>query len=182
MDTGAPDADTASPEDLPQREVAIARPEDASLVHLAIAGDTYTVLFSGEQTGGRFAMLDMLIPPGEGPPMHRHDFDECFRVLEGSLEAYVGDLPPLRLDVGDSVNIPANLPHYFRAPAHAQARLLCTVAPAGLETFFAEFGDPVATRTSPAPPLSDDERRARLQRAIAQAPAYGMEIFPPPAK
>jgi mannose-6-phosphate isomerase-like protein (cupin superfamily) len=65
------------------RKVAIARAEDPALTHLAVVGDTYTVLFSGAQTAGRFAMLDMLIPPGGGPPPHRHGVEECFRVLEG---------------------------------------------------------------------------------------------------
>jgi quercetin dioxygenase-like cupin family protein len=168
------------PSDDPARKLAIARPEDPALTHLAVVGDTYTVLLSGEQTGGRFAMLDMLIPPGGGPPRHRHDFEECFRVLEGSLEVHVRDLPPVRLEAGESANIPANAPHSLRNPAQAPARLLCTVAPSGLEKFFAEFGDPVPTRTSPSPPLSDAERQERLRRADAKAPEYGMEILPPP--
>ena len=48
------------------RELAIARSDDEALVHLAVVGDTYTVLLSGEQTDGRFAMLDMLIRRGAG--------------------------------------------------------------------------------------------------------------------
>jgi quercetin dioxygenase-like cupin family protein len=168
------------PSDDPARKLAIARPEDPALTHLAVVGDTYTVLLSGEQTGGRFAMLDMLIPPGGGPPRHRHDFEECFRVLEGSLEVHVRELPPVRLEAGESANIPANAPHSFRNPAKAPARLLCTVTPPGLEKFFAEFGDPVPTRTSPSPPLSDAERQERLRRAVVKAPEYGMEILPPP--
>jgi hypothetical protein len=52
--------------DDPTRELAIARSDDEARVHLAVVGDTYTVLLSGEQTDGRFAMLDMLIPPGPG--------------------------------------------------------------------------------------------------------------------
>src|SRR5947209_11131646 len=171
---------SALPEDDRAREPAIARPSDPDLLHLAVVGDTYTVLLSGEQTAGRFAMLDMLIPPGGGPPPHRHDFEECFRVLEGSLEVRVRDLPPIRLQAGDTANIPANAPHAFRNPGQVPARLLCTAAPAGLETFFAEFGDPVPTRSSPAPSLSDAEREDRLRRAMAAAPRYGMEILPPP--
>lgn len=167
--------------DDPSRELAIARSDDEALVHLAVVGDTYTVLLSGEQTAGRFAMLDMLIPPGGGPPPHRHHFEECFRVLEGSLEVWVRDLPPVRLEAGDTANIPANAPHAFRNPAQVPARLLCTAAPAGLEKFFAEFADPVPARTSPAPPISDAEREDRLRRAMAVAPRYGMEILPPPA-
>ena len=165
--------------DDPARELAMARSDDEALVHLAVVGDTYTVLLSGEQTDGRFAMLDMLIPPGGGPPPHRHNFEECFRVLAGSIEVQLRDLPPMRLQAGDSVNIPANAPHAFRNTADTVARLLCTVAPAGLESFFAEFGDPVPTRTSQAPELSDVERRNRLQRAAAKAPDYGIEMLAP---
>src|SRR3954447_19003634 len=115
--------------DDPTRELAIARPDDEALVHLAVVGDTYTVLFSGDQTAGRFAMLDMLIPPGGGPPPHRHDFEECFRVLEAWVEAQLRDLPPVRLEAGDSANIPANAAHSLRNAAEVSARLLCTVAP-----------------------------------------------------
>jgi quercetin dioxygenase-like cupin family protein len=164
------------------RQVAIARPDDPALTHLAVVDDTYTVLLSGDQTNGRFAMLDMLIPPGGGPPPHFHDFEECFRVLEGSIEVRVGDAPPVVLEQGDSANIPANAPHSFRNAAEVQARLLCTVAPSGLEKFFAEFGDPVATRTSPAPKLSDAEREQRLRMAMAMAPEYGMGFVPPPPR
>src|SRR5689334_23566580 len=179
-----PAVGTTSPlvADDPTRALAIARSDDEALLHLAVVGDIYTVLLSGEQTDGRFAMLDMLIPPGGGPPPHRHNFEECFRVLEGSLEVRVRDLPPVRLEAGDTANIPANAPHAFRNPAQVPARLLCTAAPAGLEKFFAEFGDPVPARTSPAPVLSDADREERLRRAMAVAPNYGMEILPPPAE
>src|SRR3954467_13237452 len=151
--------------DDPTRELAIARSDAEALVHLAVVGDTYTVLLSGEQTDGRFAMLDMLIPPGGGPPPHRHSFEECFRVLAGSIQAHLRDLPPVRLEAGDSANIPPNAPHPFpntsdppptTPPAasptrpHARGRCRSPAPPAGLERFFAEFGDPVPTRTSPA--------------------------------
>ena len=92
---------------------------------------------------------------------------------------HLRDLPPIRLESGDSANIPANAPHAFRNPADTPARLLCTVAPAGLERFFSEFGDPVPTRTSPAPELTDAERRNRLERAAAKAPDYGIEMLAP---
>lgn len=164
----------------PSRELAIARPDDPALTHLAVVGDTYTVLISGEQTAGRFAMLDMLIPPGGGPPAHFHDFDECFRVLEGSIEVHVGDAPPVVLQQGDTANIPANAPHNFRNAGDGEARLLCTVVPSGLERFFAEFGDPVPTRTSPAPHLTDGERAERLRKAAAKMPEYGMGFVTPP--
>jgi quercetin dioxygenase-like cupin family protein len=170
---------SALPPDDPTRDLAVARPDDPGLLHLAVVGDTYTVLLSGEQTAGRFALIDMLIPAGGGPPPHRHDFEESFRVLEGSVEVTLRDGPPVRLEAGETVNIPANAPHSFRNGGDVPARLLCTAVPAGLELFFAEFGDRVDSRTSPAPALSEEERQARLRRAVERAADYGMELLPP---
>ena len=167
------------PDDDLGRDLAIASPDDAALVHLAVVGDTYTVLLSGEQTAGRFTLLDMLIPPGGGPPPHRHNFEECFHVLEGSIEVTLRDSATVALQAGETANIPANAPHFFRNSANAPARLLCTAAPAGLEAFFAEFGDRLDSRTSAPPELSDEETRARMRRAAERAPDYGIEILPP---
>ena len=52
--------------------------------------------------------------------------------------------------------------------------------PSGLEKFFAEFGDRVPTRTSPAPELTDAEREERLRTAAAKMPEYGMGFVTPP--
>ncbi|MEZ0291056.1 MAG: hypothetical protein ACAH82_00875 [Solirubrobacteraceae bacterium] len=49
------------------------------------------MLLSGERTDGRFAMLDMLSPPGGGPPPYRHDLEECFREPAGSIEMHLRD-------------------------------------------------------------------------------------------
>jgi integrase len=42
--------------------------KDQSLRHLGIVGDTYTILLSGDDTDGRYCLVDMHIPPGGGPP------------------------------------------------------------------------------------------------------------------
>ena len=100
-------------------------------------------------------------------------------MLEGLVEVTLRDQPPVRLEAGETVNIPANAPHSFRNGADVPARLLCTAVPAGLEAYFAEFGDRVKSRTSPPPDLSDEEKQARLRRAVAVAPDFGMEILLP---
>jgi len=67
---------TPLPPDDPQRNCKLARSEtDSSLPHIALVGDTYTVLLSGDDTDGRYCLIDMHIPPGGGPPPHRHDFE-----------------------------------------------------------------------------------------------------------
>ena len=61
----------------------VVRPnEDQSLTHIGLAGDTYTILLTGNDTDGRYCLIDMLIPPGGGPVRHRHDFEESFTLLE----------------------------------------------------------------------------------------------------
>ena len=118
----------------------------------------------------------MLVPQGGGPPPHRHDFEEMFTVLEGEIEVtFRGEKTTVR--AGETVNVPANAPHRFTNAAAAPARLLCLCTPAGQEEFFAEIGDPVPTRTSPPPPLSDDEKADRMRRALELAPRYRTELL-----
>src|SRR5712672_4096951 len=103
---------TVPPDDL-QRNLALARPnEDQNLPHIGLAGDTYTILLTGEDTAGRYCLIDMLVPPGGGPPPHRHDFEEMFTVLEGEVElTFRGERLVAR--AGETVNVPANAPHAF---------------------------------------------------------------------
>jgi len=71
------------PPDDPKRNLTIAQPDiDQGLPHIGIVGDTYTITVSGEQTNGRFCVIDMYVPPGGGPGPHRHDFEETFILLD----------------------------------------------------------------------------------------------------
>lgn len=54
-------------------------------------------------------------------------------------------------------------------------RLLCLASPGGLDEYFAEFGDPVAGRTAPAPPLDAAAMGERMARATAAAARCGVE-------
>ena len=60
--------------------------DSPNLPHIGLVGDTYTILLAGNDTAGRYCLIDMHIPPGGGPPPHRHDFEEMFSVLEGEIE------------------------------------------------------------------------------------------------
>ncbi|HEX3387592.1 MAG TPA: cupin domain-containing protein, partial [Streptosporangiaceae bacterium] len=92
------------PPDDPRRTLAVARPdEDQSLTHVGLVGDTYTILLTGEQTAGRYTLIDMHVPPGGGPPPHRHDFEEMFTVLDGEVElTFRGERTVAR--AGETVN------------------------------------------------------------------------------
>lgn len=166
------------PADDEQRPLRLVRPDDAQLRHVAVAGDTYTILVAGQDTSGRYALIDMHVPAGSGPPPHRHDFEEAFHVLAGEIEVtFRGEATVVR--AGETVAIPANAPHAFRNTTADPARLLCLVSPAGLEEFFMQVGDPLPSRTAPAPHLDDDGLAAFIAKANAFAPDYGIENLPP---
>jgi len=167
----------AVPPDDPKRDLVLARTGDEkSLPHIGLVGDTYTITVSGEDTGGRFCVVDMHIPPGGGPPPHRHDFEETFIVLEGEIAAtFRGRKSVVR--AGDSVNIPANAPHQFHNGSSEPARLLCICSPAGQDKFFVEVGTPVATRTTPAPPLNAAQQAEFIRTVKALAPKYRTELL-----
>jgi quercetin dioxygenase-like cupin family protein len=171
-------ASTIPPDD-PQRNLTLAGPnEDEKLRHISVAGGTYTILLTGEDTAGRYSLIDMLVPPGGGPPPHRHDFEEMFTILEGEIElTFRGAKSVAR--AGETVNIPANAPHFFRNLSKAPTRLLCMCSPPGQEKFFMEVGDPVASRTAPPPELSQTEQAARKAKAEALAAQYRTELLKP---
>src|ERR1022692_3713364 len=87
-EVGAPTASGGGiPADDWKRSSTHVRAEDDKLDHIGLVGDTYTVLLGGKETAGQYCLIDMHIPPGGGPPPHRHDFEETFTVLEGEMEA-----------------------------------------------------------------------------------------------
>jgi quercetin dioxygenase-like cupin family protein len=164
------------PPDDVQRNFVIAESDDRKLPHIGLVGDTYTILLTGKDTAGRYCLIDMHVPPGGGPPPHRHDFEESFTVLAGEIEAtFRGVASTVR--AGQVINIPANAPHQFRNKSEQPARMLCICSPAGQEEFFMEVGAPVATRTT-APPRLDPAAQAELRtKAAALAAKYRTEFL-----
>jgi quercetin dioxygenase-like cupin family protein len=164
------------PPDDPQRTLTHVKAEDPNLTHIGLVGDTYTILISGKDTNGRYCLIDMHVPPCGGPAPHRHDFEEMFTLLEGEIEVtFRGEKQVVR--AGETVNIPANAPHFFQNASERPVRLLCMCSPAGQEDFFTEVGVPVATRTTPPPKPSEDEQAAFKAKAEALAPKYRTELL-----
>jgi quercetin dioxygenase-like cupin family protein len=162
------------PADDPKRSLTVAQPDN--LPHIGLVGDTYTITVTGEQTAGRFCVIDMHIPPGGGPPPHRHDFEETFVLLEGQMQAtFRGKKFTVR--AGETLNVPANAPHQFHNASGEAVRMLCICSAAGQERFFLEVGVPVATRTAPPPKLSEQEQAAFIEKVKALTPKYRTELL-----
>ena len=166
------------PDDDPARRLTLSDLDSGDLPHVAVVGNVYTILVSGEDTGGRYCLIDMLVPPGGGPPPHRHDFEEMFTLLEGELEfTFRGGVEQVRANA--TINVPANAPHAFRNASSATAHMLCLCSPAGQDAFFLEVGDRLPSRTTPPPRLDDAQKAKRAARFKALAPKYRTEILAP---
>lgn len=146
-------------------------------VNISLVGNTYRILVSGKDTGGTFATIDMLVPPGGGPGPHAHaDFEETFYVMEGEIEVK-SEFGSYIASKGSFIAIPkGGVVHAFKNKTNQTAHLLCTVVPAGLENFFEEVGQPVAAGQF-LPPKPMDE--AYLKKLQATAEKYGQKVFPP---
>jgi mannose-6-phosphate isomerase-like protein (cupin superfamily) len=150
--------------------VTIRKPAEGRTV--AVVGDVYRFLATGEDTGGKYALWEAVVLPGGGPPPHVHSREEeGFCILEGEITISIGD-QRLVATTGMFANMPVGTPHSFKNESGRPARMLISVAPAGLEKMFFEVGVPVPPgATTAAPPT-----REEIERLLAAAPRYGVEI------
>ena len=73
---------------------------------------------------------------------------------------------------GMFANMPVGTPHSFKNESNKPAKMLVSVAPAGLEKMFMEIGVPLAEgATTALPPRKED-----VEKLLAIAPNYGIEI------
>src|SRR5947207_5657012 len=133
---------------------------------IAVVGDVYRFLATGEETNGKYALWEAIVLPGGGPPPHTHSREEeGFYVLEGEITLLVGDQ---RLVAGPGMfaNMPVGSLHSFKNETDRPARMLISVAPAGLEKMFFEVGVPVAqgAKTAPLP------TREEIEKLLSVAP------------
>ena len=92
-----------------------------------------TVLLRSEQSGGQVSMIEIVIPAhNAGPPLHTHDFDEAFYILEGELIFQVEDELFTKRE-GELAFAPRNVAHTLANHSEVDARYLLFCAPAGFE-------------------------------------------------
>ena len=102
-------------------------------------------------------------------------------VLEGArqlgtveLTALADDSPDQRLVASARMfaNMPVGTPHSFKNESDKPARMLISLAPAGLEKMFFEVGVSLPEGATTALPPTQEE----IARLLAVAPKYGIEI------
>jgi len=131
-------------------------------------GTFATIKVSGEDTDGRFALIEFLFPRHASPPLHTHPQDESYIVLEGVLTVQAAE-ERFELESGATAVVPMGVPHTFRVDSDT-ARVLVVSTPAGLERFVRDGSVPASTPTLPPPdaPRPSPEELERIFHAHGQ--------------
>jgi quercetin dioxygenase-like cupin family protein len=94
------------------------------------------VLLRGEEAGGQVSVTEIVVAPHAGPPLHTHDFDEVFYMLEGELIFQVEEALSTKR-AGEMSFAPRNVPHALANHSDAPARYVLVCTPAGFERHWA---------------------------------------------
>ena len=155
------------------RLATITKPTEGRTI--AVVGDVYRFLATGDDTHGTYATWEAIVPPDGGPPPHVHSREEeGFYILEGEITVQADD-EQIVATAGMFVNLPIGTPHSFKNESTKTAKMLIMVAPAGLENMFFEVGVPLADGSTTALPPTQEE----IEKMIKIAPKYGIEILLP---
>jgi quercetin dioxygenase-like cupin family protein len=103
------------------------------------------VLLRSGHSAGAVAVIELT--GSAKPPLHRHDFDETFYLLEGELTFQLGDELVTRR-AGELAFAPRGVAHTYANLSDAPARALLICTPAGFERYF----DRIAAQVSGADP------------------------------
>ena len=107
---------------------------------ITYGGQVMNVKLTAVESGGELTVIEDVIQPGVGPPLHVHQREnEAYYVLEGEFEFICG-ADVVRGGPGTFVHSPRGVPHRYRNVGPAPGRLLFGFTPGGIEAFFTELG------------------------------------------
>jgi quercetin dioxygenase-like cupin family protein len=115
------------------------------------------------------AVVERVLDAGAMPPLHVHEEDEAFYILEGSMTIYVGE-EAIALEAGGAFVAPKGAPHTYRADS-GRVQFLAAAFVASVS----RYEDFLRAVSRPAP---DDPPEAAAIAAIAAANA--ITILGPP--
>lgn len=133
-------------------------------------GEPTILKATGEQTGGRFAIAEIVSTPEGFVPLHvHHREDEAFYVLDGEVTFTIGN-EDFEAGPGAFVFGPRDMPHRYlvRSPT---ARMLMVFSPAGFEGFIRETSEPTDELETVVPGDLD------VDLIMAAAARYGSEML-----
>lgn len=103
------------------------------------SGDGLVCRIPSSATGGASCTFEQTLAPGAGVPLHVHAHDdEVHVVLEGNVAIHCGDRA-FTAASGTVAFLPRRVPHAFRNPGDAPARLVTVFTPGGFDDLVAEL-------------------------------------------
>jgi mannose-6-phosphate isomerase-like protein (cupin superfamily) len=144
-------------------------------------GTLARIKLDAEQTNGRFALWEAVLPRDAAPPLHSHPQDETFYVLEGDVTVWIVEpglaedpgSPPAWVEsrgrlcrAGATTYSPGGMPHTFRVESDT-ARMLVLSTPAGIEDMVRGLAEPAKwpwLQPPPDGPRVPPERVAAVER------------------
>lgn len=103
---------------------------------LNVLGTEVRFLCEADATGNAWSLMEVVMPRDSGPPLHSHDWDEAYYIIEGEVQFTVG-AQSLLATTGDFLYTPAGMAHGFHG-ASEHARMLILDVPAHAGKFFKE--------------------------------------------
>lgn len=104
-------------------------------------GRPMSIMVSGEETQGQYAVLQATEQKGDGPPRHiHHQEDEVFNIIRGELTVYLGG-QSFSATEGATVFLPRGIPHTFRIDSE-EATIQVVSCPANFEYYARELSAP----------------------------------------
>lgn len=122
------------------------------------------------------SVLESRAPRGDSPPMHVHQEDEIFHVLEGMMTIRIADQDRLAR-AGDTLLAAKGLPHTYRVDSD-EARWLVVTARGDFERFVREFSRKADRAELPAP--AGPPTPAEAEALAAACRRHGIELVGQP--
>ena len=133
---------------------------------------TVDVKLTAAETDGQLGMWLWVAERGAASPLHvHHQEDEQFLMIDGTARFRIGE-QWLDAASGDSIWLPRDVPHAYVITSDT-ARVVGSVTPGGMESFFTDLGTPITPDEPKAPPPA-------IGAMAATAARYGVEILGPP--
>lgn len=147
----APPAEGTAPPPLAANPALARRAEAGGERSFWSMGQLVTFLATGDETRGRFCLIESVVGRGRELPPHVHSReDAAYYLLEGEALFHAGD-EVLPASPGNLIFIPRGTPHSMRLRTE-QARLLTLASPAGIEGWYRAAAEPA--RELIVPPLA----------------------------
>jgi mannose-6-phosphate isomerase-like protein (cupin superfamily) len=138
-------------------------------------GSLAVIKATGQQTSGRYTLVEVLDREGTDGPLHvHHREDEGFWILEGELTFQIGE-QQLQAGPGSFVFGPRGVPHSYRVD-RGPARILYILSPAGFESFIYASSEPAQSLTLPPVSLGAPDE-GELERLALLAEEHGAELL-----